>query len=69
MCENTEGVTPMTRLHKVLSMEPLCQMSALKLFAFGYIPKVWSKVKVVFILKPGRALYEDAKILNCIYIF
>ncbi len=69
MCENTEGVTPMTRLHKVLSMESLCQVSSLILFAFGYIPKVWRKVKVVFILKPGHESYEDANIFNCIYIF
>ncbi len=29
--------------------------------AFGYIPKAWREVKVVFIPKPGRASYEDAK--------
>jgi Reverse transcriptase (RNA-dependent DNA polymerase) len=29
--------------------------------AFGYIPKPWRKVKVIFIPKPGRDSYEMAK--------
>lgn len=29
--------------------------------ALGYIPRLWREVKVVFIPKPGRASYEEAK--------
>jgi hypothetical protein len=29
--------------------------------AFGYVPKTWQKLRVIFIPKPGRSSYELTK--------
>jgi hypothetical protein len=39
---------------------PLCKILTACL-AFGYFPKAWQKVRVIFIPKPGRSSYELAK--------
>jgi hypothetical protein len=39
---------------------PLCKMLTACL-AFAYVPKAWQKVRVIFIPKLGRSLYELAK--------
>jgi hypothetical protein len=39
---------------------PICKI-LMACLAFGYIPKDWLKVRVIFIPKIGRSLYELAK--------
>jgi ribonuclease HI len=41
-------------------MEPLIKIFTASL-ALGYIPKLWRSVRVVFIPKPGKKTYEEAK--------
>jgi hypothetical protein len=42
---------------------PLCKILTTCL-AFGYVPKTWSKVRDIFIPKPGRSSYETANHLD-----
>jgi hypothetical protein len=39
---------------------PLCKILT-PCLAFGYVPKAWQKVRVIFIPKPDRSSYELAK--------
>jgi hypothetical protein len=45
---------------ETLAVPLLCKILTDDL-AFGYVTKVWQKVRVIFIPKPGRSSYELAK--------
>ncbi|KAG5683018.1 hypothetical protein PVAND_012328 [Polypedilum vanderplanki] len=56
-----DGIFPALLQHGVdVIVSPLHEIFAASL-ALGYIPKSWQQVRVVFIPKPGRASYDEAK--------
>ena len=53
------------RLQKIVNKEAHCSLGMLRIRrackAFGYIPLIWRKSKVVFIPNPGKNTYDEAK--------
>lgn len=56
-----DGIFPALLQHGAdILLNPLHEIFSASL-ALGYIPKLWQQVRVVFIPKPGRASYDEAK--------
>jgi hypothetical protein len=57
----TDGIVPALLQQRVRHLKTYLCHNFTACLARGYTPKAWMQVKVMFILKPGKANYTEAK--------